>query len=203
MQLLNRLKTLAAIRAASYERELLNAANAGDATARKYLMKLWAEKGLSVSGGSSCPTPSRRFPQVPPNSFIAWMNFNPFGLGYVDNQQVNLPFPCTRVGIIGTGSNAASAGGTNNIYLTLQPVPDTVGNTSIANGRRQSIMNGSLTSGIFPLQDVRMNANLNWKFPLGLPSTVYLSGDYQGDGQHLTGVMFSDDAQVEFETVVA
>lgn len=124
----------------------------------------------------------------PPDVFFVAMFFDPSGVGYVDNQIVNLPKKYTRCKKIST--TLSSVWPINNIFLHFNPFIDSqTANTTIG---RLLCLGGQ--PNVFPLEWGAGIAKLyTLKFDCGFPLQVYLSGDYQGDGAHRDMFIFYNE----------
>ena len=124
-----------------------------------------------------------------PSSQIIPLNYDSSGFGFIANLSVLLTQPWKRCFKIGSGSPTASTY-VNNIFLHFYSI--TRNDAVFGNSAGLLSVAGNLPNA-WPLENRLTNNRMNWKFKNGLPMTVLLSADYQGDGTHTDLVCFCND----------
>lgn len=132
----------------------------------------------------------------PPQIFIVQLAFNGVtggfpiaGTGLISNFPVTLPAKFTRVAKL--NSNEATTWPVNNIFMHFTPFTDTLGAGNAATGRLLQL--GSQVDA-FPLElGEGINFVRKYKFSCGIPTSIYLSADFQGTGNYTNNIAFWND----------
>lgn len=125
----------------------------------------------------------------PPRQQVVQLVYDPFALGYVQNQLVVLQKQWTKCFKIASGQSN-NGPFLNNVFLHFSPIDR---NNAVFGNGAGLVVNAAITIDAYPLEITNIGIRYQWGFCKGLPSLVYLSADYQGDGAHTDLICFTDD----------